>query len=251
MSQSKQQKAVIYCRVSSAAQTKRGDGLGSQDTRCREYARMKGYQVVARFDDDLTGKVVERPGMKAMLAHLRNNRTDNCMVLIDDISRLARDVEAHWELRRTILRAGGKLESPSIEFKQDADSRMVENVLAGAAQHQREKNAEQTYHRMRARLMSGYWVFWRPKGYRYEKTRGQGKMLVRDEPMASIVQEALEGFACGRLESQVEVKRFLENQPDFPKDLPDEQIRNQRITDMRSEERRVGKECRSRWSPYH
>src|SRR3712207_8694576 len=25
----------------------------------------------------------------------------------------------------------------------------------------------------------------------------------------------------------------------------------QRLTDHRSEERRVGKECRSRWSPYH
>ena len=24
-----------------------------------------------------------------------------------------------------------------------------------------------------------------------------------------------------------------------------------RLSDMRSEERRVGKECRSRWSPYH
>ena len=24
-----------------------------------------------------------------------------------------------------------------------------------------------------------------------------------------------------------------------------------RLDDMRSEERRVGKECRSRWSPYH
>ena len=35
-------KAVIYCRVSSVAQTKRGDGLGSQETRCNEYARMKG-----------------------------------------------------------------------------------------------------------------------------------------------------------------------------------------------------------------
>ena len=23
------------------------------------------------------------------------------------------------------------------------------------------------------------------------------------------------------------------------------------VSDMRSEERRVGKECRSRWSPYH
>lgn len=72
------QKAVVYCRVSSAAQTKRGDGLGSQDTRCREYARMKGYEVVARFDDDLTGKVVQRPSMKAMLSFIRKHRTDNC-----------------------------------------------------------------------------------------------------------------------------------------------------------------------------
>ena len=229
---SRNRTAIIYCRVSSAAQTKRGDGLGSQDTRCREYARLKGYSVVARFDDDLTGKAVNRPGMKAMLDYLRKHRSDNCVVLIDDISRLARDVEAHWELRRTILRAGGKLESPSIEFKQDADSRMVENVLAGAAQHQREKNAEQTFNRMRARLMNGYWVFWKPKGYRYEKTRDQGKMLVRDEPVASIIQEALEGFACGRLETQVEVKRFLESQPDYPKDTPDGKIRNQRILDL-------------------
>jgi site-specific DNA recombinase len=226
------QKAVIYCRVSSAAQTKRGDGLGSQETRCREYARMKGYEVVARFDDDLTGKLVERPGMKSMLSFLRKHRTDNCMVLIDDISRLARDVEAHWELRRTILRAGGKLESPSIEFKQDADSRMVENVLAGAAQHQREKNAEQTYHRMRARLMNGYWVFWKVKGYKYEKTKNHGKMLIRDEPMASIIQEALEGFASGRFDSQVEVKRFLESQPEFPSDFANGEIRNQRVTDI-------------------
>ena len=27
--------------------------------------------------------------------------------------------------------------------------------------------------------------------------------------------------------------------------------RNMRFTALRSEERRVGKECRSRWSPYH
>jgi len=29
-------KAVIYCRVSSKAQVRRGDGLGSQETRCRQ-----------------------------------------------------------------------------------------------------------------------------------------------------------------------------------------------------------------------
>src|SRR2546430_17568738 len=34
----------------------------------------------------------------------------------------------------------------------------------------------------------------------------------------------------------------------FPTDLPDQQFSPSRF---RSEERRVGKECRSRWSPYH
>ena len=35
--------------------------------------------------------------------------------------------------------------------------------------------------------------------------------------------------------------------------VPEEQIKTYVVTDdcVRSEERRVGKECRSRWSPYH
>src|SRR3712207_6870601 len=33
--------------------------------------------------------------------------------------------------------------------------------------------------------------------------------------------------------------------------LPLEDITTEMVEDWRSEERRVGKECRSRWSPYH
>ena len=33
--------------------------------------------------------------------------------------------------------------------------------------------------------------------------------------------------------------------------LSNQQQKHQNITAERSEERRVGKECRSRWSPYH
>ncbi len=39
-------KAVIYCRVSSPKQVKEGHGLQSQETRCREYAKHKGYKVI-------------------------------------------------------------------------------------------------------------------------------------------------------------------------------------------------------------
>ncbi|MFT3727153.1 MAG: recombinase family protein [Terricaulis sp.] len=57
--------AVIYTRVSSRAQVKRGDGLASQETRCRETARTRGYEVVAAFSDDKSGALIDRPGMKA------------------------------------------------------------------------------------------------------------------------------------------------------------------------------------------
>jgi hypothetical protein len=42
-------------------------------------------------------------------------------------------------------------------------------------------------------------------------------LLVRDEPIASIIQQALEGYASGLFRTQAEVKRFLEGQEDFPK----------------------------------
>lgn len=47
--------------------------------------------------------------------------------------------------------------------------------------------------------------------------KGGGKMLARDEPLASIITEALEGFALGRLQTQAEVKRFLDCKPEFPR----------------------------------
>ena len=53
------------------------------------------------------------------------------------------------------------------------------------------------------------------RGYKYAKASGGGKKLVRDEPKASIVQEALEGFASGRFQSKAEIKHFLDSFPHF------------------------------------
>ena len=227
-----QQQAVIYCRVSGAKQVREGDGLASQETRCREYAKYKGYGVLDVFTDDMTGKAASRPGMQSMLGYLHMNASkgSEIVVIIDDISRLARGLTAHLELRQLLLQAGGKLESPSIEFGEDSDSVLVENLLASVAQHQREKNGEQTSNRMKGRMMNGYSVFCAPVGYRYERRSGHGKLLVRDEPAASIIQEVMEGYAAGRFETMAEVKRHLENQPAFPN--IDGSIRQQVVTDL-------------------
>ncbi|TKB67964.1 MAG: recombinase [Nitrospira sp.] len=226
-------RAVIYCRVSSLKQVSEGTGLASQETRCREFAGHKKYEVVQVFHDEgVTGSLLDRPKMKEMLAFLnQHKRKQPHVVIIDDISRLARDIETHIKLRAAIRSAGGKLESPSIEFAEDSDSRLVEHLLASVAAHQREKNKEQVMNRMRARMMNGYWVFQAPMGYRYEKKDGHGKILVRDEPVASIMAEAMEGYASGRFQTKSEVKRFLESQPLYPKSKSGG-VHFQRLADM-------------------
>ena len=223
-----QQAAVIYARVSSVQQKTQGHGLESQETRCREFATYKGYEVAEVFRDDASGGITDRPGMLSMLAFLKKQKTPH-VVIIDDISRLARSLEAHLQLRNAISLANGILQSPSIEFGEDSDSQLVENLLASVSQHQRQKNADQTKNRMRARVQGGYWCFPAPIGYRFEKVSGQGKMIVRDEPLASIIQEGLEGYASGRFQTQPEVMRFFQSRPEWPskrrKSLTTERIR--------------------------
>ena len=69
------------------------------------------------------------------------------------------------------------------------------------------------------------------------------------EPLAAEIRDFLIRSVSqtgGHLASNlgvVELTLALHNVLDFPED--------KLIWDVRSEERRVGKECRSRWSPYH
>lgn len=84
---------------------------------------------------------------------------------------------------------------------------------------------------MRARLMNGYWIGKAPSGYHYERVSKHGKLMVRNEPVATIVQEALESYACGRLNTRPEIKDFFEKHPAFPKGR-DGRVHYQRVDDL-------------------
>ncbi len=224
-------KAVIYVRISSSKQLTDGDGIRSQESACRDYARYKGLEVVHVFRDVMSGKHKSRPDMDKMLDFLRTRQNENYAVIIDDISRLARDIITHIALRTDITAAGGELMSPSIEFSDNPQAQLPEKIMALVKEQERIDNAARSKSRSIARLKAGYWVFSAPVGFKYIKAKGDGggKVLVRDEPVATIVADALEKFASGYFGSQVEMKRHLEDHPSFPKSasgkIGNEQVR--------------------------
>lgn len=228
------QKAIIYCRVSSKKQKTQGSGLDSQEHRCRMHAQSKGYVVEAVFPDDVSGggDFMDRPGMVCLLNYLASNPHTNYVVIFDDLKRFARDTLFHWKLRQELANYGASVDCLNFHFQDTPEGEFMETIAAAQSQLERKQNRRQTIQKMKARMEKGYWVFQAPVGYRYERVQGHGKLLIKNEPLASIVTEALEGYANGRFQIQVEVKRFLESQPAYPKDLPGDKIRSQRITDL-------------------
>lgn len=212
-------KAILYLRVSDKSQVENGNGLQSQETTCREYADRKGYDVIAVFSDDLTGKTANRDGLKELLSFLKKQKAGT-RVIIDDLNRLARSVRTHFAIRDAITAAGGKLETPKRVFADDPEDDILEVIEAAFAGEHRRKNAEQTLSRMRARCLGGHWCLQLPYGYQYrkDKAKGQGATIERHEPIATIIQDALEAYASGHLTTQADVARFLGECSHFPRD---------------------------------
>ncbi|QPH56086.1 recombinase family protein [Pontivivens ytuae] len=228
------QAAIIYCRVSTTRQKLEGGGLDSQEHRCRQYAQDRGYTVEAVFPDDTSGggDFMKRPGMVALLAFLDAQKDRSFVVIFDDPKRFARDTEFHIKLRREFAERRATIECLNFNFEDTPEGRFIETIIAAQGQLEREQNKRQVIQKMKARVEKGYSVFHPPIGYRYQRDRIHGKILVRDEPVASIVAEALEGFADGRFRSQAEVKRFLESKPAFPKGKTTGEVTLTKILEM-------------------
>ena len=168
---------------------------------------------------------MKRPGMVALLAYLSAQTDKKYVVIFDDLKRFARDTEFHIKLRRELTLRNAKVECLNFKFEDTPEGKFIETVFAAHGELEREQNGRQVIQKMKARVEQGFHVVHAPFGFKYEKSKRGGKVLVRDEPLASIVQEALEGYACGRFQTQVEVQRFLESRPEFPKDFKDGTIR--------------------------
>jgi DNA invertase Pin-like site-specific DNA recombinase len=204
-------RALIYCRVSSTGQKTEGSGLESQEHRCREHCATKRYTVEKVFHDDYTGggDFMRRPSMAAMLAFLDDNSENEYVVVFDDLKRFARDTLFHFKLRKALAQRGARPECLTFNFEDTPEGEFIETILAAQGQLERKQNARQVKNRMKARLEAGYWCLPAPLGMEFQRVPGSGKRLVPIQAQVSILTEALEGFAAGRLPQKADVREFL------------------------------------------
>jgi site-specific DNA recombinase len=209
--------ALVYCRVSSERQKTEGHGLESQEHRSKAFARSKGLVVEKVFPDSFTGggDFMKRPAMAEMLAYIDSKPHRKFVVIFDDISRLARDVSEHIKLRAAFRYREVELLCLNYNFDETPEGEFSEIIMAANAELFRKTNRRQVIQKQRARLERGYWPFYPPPGYIQIKDALHGKLLTPSEPIASVVKEALEGFASGRFENQVDVQRFLQKKDFF------------------------------------
>ncbi len=218
--------ALIYARVSSKSQDPE-----SQVHRGQQYAQGKGYPVEEIFPDKFTGggDFWNRPQMRRLLRYIDEHPNKKYVVIFDDLKRFARDTEFHIRLRKEFKSRAVKVECLNFNFEDSPEGRFVETVFAAQGELEREQNRRQVIQKQQARLDRGYWVFDAPPGLKYIKDEVHGKILVPDEPKASIIREALNGFAYDRFPNQVDVQAFLQSKGFFhrkkPKRVHLEQVR--------------------------
>ncbi len=106
------QKALIYCRTATAKQNGI-DPIKGQLDYCRAYASDLGCEVVYIFSDHgLSGAPLDRPGIQALLDHIRKNPEECYDVIVADLSRIARSRRETEAFDAILEQHGAKLISP-------------------------------------------------------------------------------------------------------------------------------------------
>jgi len=205
-------KALIYCRVSSEKQVKEGNGLDSQEHRCREYANSLDLEVENVFKDKgISGGLFDRPAMKSLILYLDENWEEKYVVIFDDLKRFARDVEVHLRLKSELRVREAQLKCLNYNFDNSAEGEFVETIFAAQNELERKQNKRQVCQKMKARIERGYWCFCPPTGYKYVKDNEHGKLLTPDQKICRVISKGITEFAENRIAGQVDLLKYFES----------------------------------------
>lgn len=121
--------AVIYARYSSDRQTE--DSIAAQVRACKDYAAVKGYNVIAVYADEaISGKgskTASRAQYQKMLRDCDKGRFDT--ILIHKYDRIARNLGEHVNLEQKLKNKGIELIATAQDFGNTNEAKMMRTMV--------------------------------------------------------------------------------------------------------------------------
>ena len=187
--------AVGYVRVSTAEQAVGNNSLVVQEKKILEYAKIHNLQLLKSFvDPGESARTIDRPQLQKMLAYCRHHRKTISVVLVADLSRLARNLHDQGDIFTMLGHLRIRVESVDEPLSEDsAAGRLQRNTIGMMNEFFSDSLGERTRHRMRAAVNAGRFPWPAPIGY-----QNQDKRLCVDPQRAPLVRQAFELIASGR-----------------------------------------------------
>jgi site-specific DNA recombinase len=178
-------KAVLYARVSTEEQAKRGYSLAQQLEALREYVAREGYEVLEEVvDAGQSGASLERPGMDRVRDLVAAG--DVSVVLAQDRDRLAREPAYHYLLRREFEEHGCTLRSLNDRGDGSPEGELTDGILDQLAKYERAKVAERTRRGKRKKVRQGKILATHTADYGFRFNAARDGYEVDEERMAIV-----------------------------------------------------------------
>jgi site-specific DNA recombinase len=191
-----QQKAVIYCRVSTKEQVEEGNSLSTQEKICREYTQKNGYEVVEIFiERGESAKTADRTELQKLLLYCSNKKNGIRAIIVYKLDRLSRNTDDYSQLRILLKRYGVEIKSTSEHFENTPVGRFMENTMANIAQFDNDVRAERCSGGMKDAIREGRYVWMAPIGY--SNVNIGGKATIAPNEMAPLIKETFDTIAKG------------------------------------------------------
>ncbi|MFO0583563.1 MAG: recombinase family protein [Anaeromyxobacter sp.] len=202
---------ALYARYSTDRQDARS--IDDQLRRCRAFAATRGFEVVAEYKDAAqSGAHLERADMQRLLAAARAGRLSPFRaVLVDDLSRLSRDLGNTWRIVFEDLAAADVrvIDCTTGMASDGAGARLTFGALALVNDAFLQLVKTETHRGLEGRALGGFWTGGRVYGYRTETEPNppdpeHPRKVPRIEPAeATVVRRIFERYADGISMKQV------------------------------------------------
>ena len=199
-------RAVLYARVSTDEQARRGFSLAQQLESLSEYAAREGYEVIEEISDPgQSGAYLERPGLDRVRDLVEAGGVS--AVLAQDADRITRDPAHRAFLDEEFERFGTRLFALDDWGDETHEGELLKYLKGWVSKGERLKTAERTRRGKKRKAREGKIVAPRKVAYGFALNEARDAYVVDEEKMA-VVRRVFNHMAAGA--SLHSLKKLLE-----------------------------------------